>query len=118
MAPSRFLIAYLVLPLLFCGCHRGIPIVGLDENGQERAFQIYEEKFSEQAGLAINTISQSVANAEKSAAKDEKPKMGIHLVSVGVGVVGGIDTSPAPITLLVQPRIRFLFTDLENPQSP
>lgn len=109
----------IILQLVASGCSRGVPIVGLDEKGNERFFQIYEEKFSEEAGKAVNSIGRAVAAAEKqNQSRNQSSGLDLHLISVGLGVVGGIDVKPAPIVLLVQPRIRFLFTDLDNPQAP
>lgn len=103
---KQILLGIICLNLL--ACDRGVPVVGFDEQGQARSFQVYDERFSAETTDLLNEVSQSVnAGAIQS---NDLNTWGIHKITVGIGAKAKINAPAATKSFSIQPRIRFVFT--------
>ncbi len=94
-------------------CDRGVPVVGFDDKGQSRFFQIHEEHFSAEIADLLNEIHHGINNGIHNDIHNntnaETPS--IHTISISLGAQIKNGTKIAP-------PIKFIFSDQKYSETP
>jgi hypothetical protein len=92
-----------------------IPVVGINEKGEQETIEITQEEYKQKAGAAALTVYDSIMPVLKQ--EEPKPsKWGMRVVGVGLGVTAEFGIGPVKVGAI--PKLRLIFTNHTNPPLP
>ena len=114
---KRWIIAVLLCaaaPMTGCNPESGIPVIGMDKNGNPGQVWIGGEDYTSRLGAVLTSVNDSVlpvVNAQ-SASKSWM----LRTVTVGVGVTTEVGIGPWKVGAV--PRARLIFSNSSDPTLP
>jgi hypothetical protein len=105
----------LILLFLLTSCGRGVPVVGIDEEGNEHSFELDSFIYKHEFAKLIREVEAGVQRAvqitegKSSGEASLNRSWGLKKITVGIGVSGELQAGP--IRASVKPGVRFLFRE-------
>lgn len=97
----------------FCtACSEGIPVFGINENGDVQEIAVDQEVYAQEVGKVVQGLQQKTLPLLESKTK------AAHLTTVAVGVGIVAQAGVGPLKVSAEPRIRFLISNKETPTLP
>lgn len=89
-----------------------IPIVGINEKGEEVTFNLTQEEYKQKTSAAAITVYDSLMPVLNK--QEPKPsKWGMRVLGVGIGVTAEFGIGPVKVGAI--PKMRFIFTNHTKP---
>ncbi len=103
----------ILLLALFCtACSEGIPVFGINNDGEVQEIAVDPEIYSEEMGKVVQGLQKKTLPLLEKKAKTGQ----LTTVAVGVGIVAQAGIGPYRVS--AEPRIRFLISNKDIPVIP
>lgn len=113
---KRKLLLFGALALCLSGCASdGIPMIGLDDSGKMVERYASDGQFREELASATKQVTQATFEALQTAAQDQSGTLRSVVIGLGFNFQFGIEDI---VTMGVQPKVRFAFSNSKNPIIP